>query len=463
MDREKTMKVLLLNPPLYFHNGNPVSMDTSVPPLGVLYLAGYINEYSDIFQAEVVDMSAERISLVDMVARIKQESPFVVGISAMTPQLQGCLELAQAINDSKSGSLVFLGGSHISADPYFIMRFSRIFHYGISGEAEKTFLSSLERLLAKGVLPVVQKGDCVQDLDIIPFPKYDKKIYNGRQSMVFSRGCPYNCYYCSRPAVDNKVRYRSAKNMFEELKTSNGKVDFQDDTFTLDKARVIELCLEIMYGGLKIDWRCNTRIDLVNEELLRFMKKAGCSLIHFGIEAGNEEIRNQVVNKSFSNKEIYEVIKLCKRMGIKTAGYFILGHPGETYETLNDTERMIFTSGIDLLGLSLPTPFPGSRLYEMAQTDRVINDETIDDFAKKELGEGYLGNYPVFISSHFSQDYLYDFMRRINRRFYFSFRILWGRLREDIFSFRKIRQDAKDFISLLLRGVSSRKPYVQKS
>lgn len=140
----------------------------------------------------------------------------------------------------------------------------------------------------------------------------------------------------------------------------------------------------------------------------------------------------------------------------------MIGHHQETLEELKDTQRMMLDSGIDLLGLSIPTPFPGSRLYEIAKKRGIINEAIIDKFARKELGEGYVGNYPVFESGEVSRDYLFSLMQEVNRKFYLNFRTFWNRLKDDITSFNKLRQDAGDFISLVIRGISSRKPYVKK-
>jgi len=463
-------KILLFYPPLYFTHGIPHSLDVSVPPLGLLYLASYLNHYSDDFQAMVLDITPERLSLGEINKRIRAIMPFVVGITAMTPQLQGAVELARSIKKSFPQLKIFLGGPHLSADPDFINRFADIFDYAISGEAEKTFLDSIIKLSKGKKIPKIQSGEVILDLDIIPFPNkklINRQKYSQYESMMFSRGCPYNCYYCSRPSISRKVRYRSARNLIEEIKLvyqyCQGKIDFQDDTFTLDKKKVLSFCDEAVKKGLKLEWRCNSRIDLVDDELLAAMKKAGCSLIHFGIEAANEKIRKDIVKKgSFSNKQIHNVIRLCKKHKIKFAGYFMIGHPGETKKDLEDTKEMILNSGIDLLGLSIPTPFPGSELYKIAKKKGIISEEIIDKFAGKELGEGYVGNYPVFISEAVSRDYIFSLMKEINRKFYVNFKTLFKKLKNDFLSPEKLYVDSRDLFALIWKGVSSRKPYIDK-
>ena len=386
----------------------------------------------------------------------------------MTPQLQGAVELAEFIKKNcKPKPKIFIGGPHISADPDFINRFP-VFDYAITGEVEKTFLESINKLSARKKIPKIQNGKIIKNLDLLPFPDrklVKKELYLERESMMFSRGCPYQCYYCSRPAISKTTRYRSPGNLIKEIVSINplcrAKIDFQDDTFTLNKNKVIDFCSAVQINNLQLDFRCNTRIDLVDEELLKKMKLAGCSLIHFGIESGNEKLRKNVINKgNFSNKQVYRILSLCRKYKIKTGGYFMIGHPGETKKEIADTKKMIFNADLDLLGLSIPTPFPGSKLYKIAEKKGIINKNIIDQFARKQLGIGYSGVYPVFVPEKLNKDYLYKQMKEINRKFYLNLKTFIQHLYTDINSWEKIKKDAKDLLSLILKGVSSRKPYL---
>lgn len=464
-------KILLINPPLHFSNNIPYCLDVSVPPLGILYLASYINKYSSNFEAMVLDVAEAGLSLQQIVRFINDVNPFVIGITSMTPQLQGAVELARFLkNDPSFDKKIFLGGPHISGEPGFMNRYNNLFDYAITGEGEKTFLESINKLLNGETIPIIQRGDIVMDLDTIPFPDrtlINRPKYSKYESMIFSRGCPYDCYYCSRPAVSKKVRYRYPENMLREIEEAyeycGGKINFQDDTLTINRKKIIELCDAIIGRSLKLVWECNTRIDLVDDELLAKMRQAGCSLIHFGIESGNEELRKRQIHKgNFSNRQIKEVFGWCRKNGIKIACYFMIGHPGETKETLDETKKMIFESDIDLLGVSIPTPFPGSELYHIAEKDGLINKNIIDSFAEKKLGEGYVGNYPIYVPDGIEREYLFEVMKDINRKFYVNFSTFWKTLRRDIFSLKNLKKDATDLMSLVLNGVSSRKPYKNK-
>ena len=460
-------KILLLNPPIYFKNGIPYALDSSVPPLGLLYIASYINKYSNKFRVKVIDIPVEKLTIKEIVKIVNRFKPLAIGISSMTPQLQGTVELAAYLKKKCSVKFkIFLGGPHISADPTFINRFP-VFDYAITGEVEKTFFDSINKLSQQKKIPKIQKGKIIENLDLLPLADrklIKRELYNKRESMMFSRGCPYHCYYCSRPAISKVIRYRSSDNLIQEIQkvysSCGGKIDFQDDTFTLNKKKVVDFCKSVERKKLKLDWRCNTRIDLVDEYLLKQMKQAGCSLIHFGIESGNEKLRKNVINKgNFSNKQIYRILELCKKYKIKTGGYFMIGHPGETKKEIADTKKMIFKTNFDLLGLSIPTPFPGSKLYEIAEKKDIISKIIIDKFARKELGVGYAGIYPVFIPENLTKKYLYEQMQDINRKFYLNLKTFIKHLKKSFRSPSKIKKDFTDFVYLITKGVSSRKPY----
>lgn len=462
--------VLLLNPPLYFDNDQPKSLDVSFPPLGLLYLASYINNKSTLFKAKIIDIGNENKSLTEIIKIIKKIKPYVIGVTSMTPQLQGTLELTKELKKHFKKIPIFLGGPHVSADPDFINRHQSLFDYAITGEGEITFLKSLDKLRQKQQLPKIQKSTPPLQLDDLPFP--DKKLINRQnykqtESMMFSRGCPFQCYYCSRPSISHLVRYRSSKNLISEIKKCypicKGEISFQDDTFTLKRIKVVEFCQEIINQKLKISWDCNTRIDLVDQELLSLMKQAGCHQINFGIESGNERVRKEIIHKgNFTNKDIKKVFSYCKLFKIKIACYFMIGHPTETKKELNDTKDMILNSKIDILGLSIPTPFPGSTLYDIALKEGIISPKIIDDFSSKKLGIGYSGIYPVYIPKQIGRNYLYEFLKQINRKFYLNGRTLINHLIKDILSLKQLTTDLKDFISLIINGVSSRKPYIKK-
>jgi anaerobic magnesium-protoporphyrin IX monomethyl ester cyclase len=460
-------KVLLISSPLYFSDGMPQSLDVSAPPLGLIFLGSYIKKYSDKFDVEILDVSLEKMSLSEIGKKIEKEKYFAIGMSGMTPQLQGVVELARKIKSVDREVKIFLGGPHISADPDFINRYSDVFDYALTGEAERTLLDSLNKLLEGVEIPRLQRGEALEDLDDLSSDSLgmiDRDKYRATETMFYSRGCPFQCYFCSRPSIERHVRYRSVDHVLTEIKKnlnrSKGRIDFQDDTFTMRRDKIVDFCRAVIQEKLKLNWTCNTRIDLVDEKLLELMSLAGCSMINFGIESGSERVRQEVVNKGkFSNEQIKLVFSWCKRNRIKVACYFMIGHPTETREELNRTKQMILDLPIDILGLSIPTPFPGSKLYQIAEEEGIISKKIIDDFAEKKLGLGYAGVYPIYVSSNMTREYVLNEMAEINKRFYLRPKVLISRFMEDVSSFSRLRVGFVNLLNILKSGIPTRKPY----
>lgn len=466
-------RVLLINPPLHFSQGRPKTLEVSAPHLGLLYLAAYAKKHSDAFEFHYMDVGPEKLSLRDVKAQVSALCPFVIGISSNTPQLQGTLELARALRAEPAVEApVFLGGPHVSADPGFIDRHPGLFDHAITGEAEKTFLDSLNTLLAGHPVDRLQAGQSIANLDEIPFP--DRSLvkmnrYARRQTCLLSRGCPYKCYFCASFFAGDKItktRYRSARNMFEELKQisaySGGEITFSDDTFTLKKSLVLELCALIRDEGLKIRWSCNARVDNLDEEMIQAMRAAGCEWTFMGVEAAAERLRKQIIKKGrFTNDDIRARIAACHRHGVRVGGYFILGHPGETVAEMHQTRDMILGYGFDAISLGALLPFPGTEMYEMAKKAGTIDLDRLDAWANKEMGEGYGGAFPVFIPEGVDGNEVFRQMRYINRRFYLNFKTFWYRLRRDLSSWHELKLDARQFLSILTRGGSSIRPFAQ--
>ena len=456
--------ILLINPPLYFSDNLPRSLDISLPPLGLLYLATYINKKSTNFKAKIIDIGAENIKLNQINSYIKKHKPIAVCLSAMTPQLQGLYSLAKIIKKRYPWQIIILGGSHISGDPDFIKRHSSLFDYAITGESEISLLKTLEKIKKGEIVPKIQAGKICLQLDDLPIPDrhlIKRHLYQKNESLLFSRGCPFHCYYCSRPAISHLVRYRSPLNLITEIKKTyqyhHGLVDFQDDTFTLRKEPVIGFCQSIIDQKIKLSWTCNTRIDMVDKKLLTLMKKTGCRQINFGVESANYNLRRQVIKKgNFTNQQIEKMFLICQSLKIKVAAYFMIGHPTESKTQINQTLKMILDFPISILGLSIPLPFPGSALYQIAQKEGFISSQMIDDFALGKLGIGYANVYPQYHPSTLSQNYLHQKMRQINRSFYLRPKIVLSNLTNILSQPQKA---FLDLISLLKYGMSSRKPY----
>lgn len=459
--------ILLIVPPLFFIDDNPIVYELESPSLGPQYLASYIMENCPHFNVKVINMGPENITLTKLKDLLTSLKPFVVGISSLTINLQGFLETAKTVRQVLPNAKIFAGGSHISADPEFINRHSSYFDHAVTGEGEITFAKSLMKLERGEDVPRIQQGETVMDLDSLPFPRRNevpRKYYIRPDNYQISRGCPYKCYFCSSPAINKKVRYRSVDSILNEVKLdydfTKGYIIFCDDTFTMNRNLVLELCNRIINEKIKLDWRCVTRIDLIDEEIAYAMKKAGCHTIGFGIEAGSERVRRDIINKgSFSNDTIKSVIKLCRSAGFNVNAFAVLGNPTETQEEIQETIDMMLSIGLSGIAMSLPIPFPGSPLYDMAEADGVINTDIIDCFARGSLGEGVTGVYPLYLNG-FDRQELNLKMKNTFMKFYLRPSVVKNFIVKNMKYPKEIMQDIKSAYYLLIKGGSRKRPFV---
>lgn len=222
----------------------------------------------------------------------------------------------------------------------------------------------------------------LEELDTLPFPsrilfapqeEYRNAVSvtgNPMATILSSRGCPFSCSYCYKGIFGNRYRKRSVENILREIEgvvqgSGISSFWFIDDLFTFDQQRVREFCAALRARGLRIEWECLSRVHLVSPELLKEMKSAGCSRVFFGIESGNQRIISQT--KGITLEQVRSAVRWAKEAGIYSTGYFMLGLPGDTKETMEETIRFAESLDIESVMFSVTTPFPGTRLWEVLQ------------------------------------------------------------------------------------------------
>jgi radical SAM superfamily enzyme YgiQ (UPF0313 family) len=202
--------------------------------------------------------------------------------------------------------------------------------------------------------------------------------------LITSRGCSYNCSYCATTVWKTKIRYRSIDNVIDEIKLvinayGTRQFTFKDDSFTVKRERVLEFCDRLLKEDIKINWDCYTMVDIIDEELLRKMKAAGCNGIKVRIETGTERIL-KLLNMNITLDQFRKTAKLFKKTGIYWIGYFMMGLPSETKEEIRQTLKFMKELKPDFALLSVYEPFPGTDLFEfgiekeLVQKDRNLND-----------------------------------------------------------------------------------------
>ncbi|OGN91345.1 MAG: hypothetical protein A2Y88_13520 [Chloroflexi bacterium RBG_13_48_10] len=249
----------------------------------------------------------------------------------------------------------------------------------------------------------------ITDLDTLPFParhllpnqryiQFGKQQYGyGITTVMSTRGCPYECEFCSNVIFGGSFRERSAGNVVDEIEEALAfgydRISFADDVFTLHKKRVLEICAEISRRGLHFYWECLARVDSIDDATYDEMYQAGCRRVYFGIESGDDRIL-MLMNKKITTTEARHAVEVAHQAGLEVGAFFILFYPGETNETVQNTLRFATSLPLDYLGLTMPYPLPGTALYERVKTQ-----------IKREWhpGESIFGSHVLIYNADFSE------------------------------------------------------------
>ncbi len=337
-------------------------------PIGLGYLAGISKDRADIM---VIDENVESFSI----AKITDFRPDIIGITATTPSFQRALEITGKLKKSSNATVV-MGGVHATFNPEEALLGGA--DIVVRGEGEKTFselidLKDLEKIdgisyRENGRFVHNPDRALIKDLDDIPFPAHDYfRIENYKiMSIISARGCPYSCAYCSATRFwKNQVRYRSTKNVLEELKRiaemGFNLVRFMDSTFTLDKKRVLEICDMIKDEDLDIKWSCETRADHLDDEILRAMSTSGCNLICMGIDSASQEILERC-DRKVDVAVMEAAFEKARKYKIPVRAYITFGLPGETERSVKQTIKFLYKVRPRQILMSLATAYPGTDL-----------------------------------------------------------------------------------------------------
>ncbi|MCD6362658.1 MAG: radical SAM protein [Synergistetes bacterium] len=440
------MRVLLAVPP------TPSTLKrilgTGAPPLGISYLAAYIREAGH--EVKLIDGFEEGLSRNELIERIKRFSPDVVGISTLTANLYRGYQMAKVIKEVNDKIKILMGGPHVSFIPEESLKECPYVDVIVRGEGEITLLELLQELEkkepnlknVKGITWREKNGKIIsnpprapiEDLDTLPFPAYDllpmdrykvnKKIITG--TMITSRGCPFGCIFCSSSKLMGKRwRGRSPENVVEEMellvkKYGVNEIEFLDDTFTFDKERAIKIANLIRRRDLEIAWGCSSRVDTLDDELARELKKGGCYRIYMGIESGSQKTL-RLINKGITTEKAERAVSIAKAHGLEVIGSFIIGVPGETKEDILSTIRFAKKLGIDYAQFTLLTPYPGTPIYRYALENNLL-------LTKNWSLYGMLD--PVMKVPGFTSKDLIKFIKRAYISFYINPAFFWKEIKK---------------------------------
>lgn len=462
------MKVLLIQPPAR----HIAKEDIVVPPLGIAYLAAVLERKGH--EVCALDAFAEMLDFNSLEERIKSLSPDAVAITGMTPVIDNAYRAANIAR--KYARHVIMGGPHVSVAGSKVFEQCPDLDYAIQGEGEISFpllVEALERNKDITNVPGVINRDfsnlpspLIDELDSLPFParhllpndRYRYILSSGKVTTMFtSRGCPYHCVFCDKAVFGSKWRARSAANVLDEIELVSkdygiNSIIFYDDLFTLDKKRVLEICQGIINRGLKIEWKCEGRVNLADRETLALMKKAGCSMVAYGVESGNQKGLDYL-NKGTTVEQIRNAFELTKRAGIRPMAYFVLGIPVETYK--DELRTIDFAKEIKpaYAQFSVLSPVPGTKLYDDAVRMGWYKEVEAKNPMDKDVKR------PAIINENWDEEKLVRILREAHRRFYMSPWYIVERLKE-VTSFKDFMRKAAAGFKLFmwyLKSMTSRR------
>ena len=408
------MKVLLINPPQVFYPSSDAPAGNL--PLGLMYIAavldkaGYKVEILDAFMADAVFRKVNDALEVGMpYAKIREEiqrrKPDIVGIAnPFTCQTDNAIKVANVVKEVDPAILTVVGGPHATVVPAEFLEEAKSVDIAVIGEGECTMLDIASffegrkdvgnvqgiAYRKKNRIVLNQPRPFIKNLDELPYPAYhlvdmeqylepksiEYRSFKKRAiSMITSRGCPFNCCFCSVHLHMGKMfRANSANYVVKHIEYVISKyrvktIFFEDDNLTFDLKRFEAICDKIIEKSLKFNWETpnGIRADYLTLNLLKKMKKSGCQSVFFGIESGDQYVLDNVIGKSLRLKDVVKVAKMCKDIGLKTGAFYIIGFPGEKKENMLRTVELAlrlkreFDVGMHLF---FATPSYGTRLYE---------------------------------------------------------------------------------------------------
>lgn len=419
------MRILLVNPPAinFYHRAG-----LRMSPLGLAYVAAVLKESG--YEVKVIDLNVEKIDY----RTYPYQRYDLVGISVDTTRYPVSLKIAEVAK--KRGVDVVMGGPHVTFFDDETLS-TGLVDYVVRGEGEYIMLDLVENLnngksleeikgisyLLKNQIKRNPSASLVKDLDSIPFParellpldRYTNTLH-GRfsASMVTSRGCPFDCEFCSCSAFSGvRWRTRSLDNILKEIELLYGRygyraISFLDDNFTLSPRRVVELCDKMLKRSWDLIWYAFSRVDSVvrNETMIQLMKKAGLDQVFVGFESGSQEVLDNM-GKKVTVEKAYKAMEILKKHGVRVWGSFIIGALNETREMIKETIRFARKLNPQLSQFSILIPYPGTRLYE-----RVKNRLLTKDW------ESFWGGQPVVKLNKVTTEEMKDLIIKAYASFY---------------------------------------------
>jgi len=386
----------------------PLGAKHSFPPLDIAYTASLLR--SRKIPVNIVECLGSNLELSGLLLMLEDQGPEIVAFRTSTPTFEWDLRVARVIKTVLNVKTIFFG-PHVALFPEQTIEQSFVDAI-VLGEPESVIAEFCEKRdfsSCKGVWH--KEGDevlknppsnFITNLDLLPPPAWDLlpyRAYSGGKLMrnltpfvtaLTSRGCPHGCIYCPYPvAQGRKIRVRSPENVVDELdwlvnELRIRSVLFRDPEFALSRNRVFAICEGILQQGLRLAWRCETRMENLDEEMISIMAKAGCIGINLGVETINAEVLRRMNRKPLSQERAIRLIKACEKRDIETFCFFILGLPGETKESTLKNIEFALRLNSSHVQFTAATPYPGTELRKWAEERDFIEIQSMADITGYE-------------------------------------------------------------------------------
>ncbi len=416
------MKVAIIAPPY------PLE-EAPAPPLGVTYVAAAFETSGA--EVRVLDYIVSRYTPEKLERELADFEPDVVGTTSVTMNFPAAVAILAEVKRIRPSVITVMGGPHVTFDAENTLRKHPEIDLLVLGEGEATIGELTPVLLDRKAWPgikglafldeerlvVTEPRGLIQDLETLPFPARHLLPISRYQalgfpvSLITSRGCPYQCIFCQgRRMVGSKVRYRDPMRVVDEIEEILAwgftRINVADDLFLSNKSRARAVCDEILRRRLEFSWSAFVRVNIMDAETLERMREAGCDSVSFGIETGSPEML-ELIRKKITLDQGRRAVEICRQVGITPHASFMVGLPGESPETLRQTEQ--YARSLDILyGYHFLAPFPGTTIRE--ELERFDLEILTNDWSL------YDANRPVVRTSRLTPEQMQAFVDEFEAR-----------------------------------------------
>ena len=451
----ETKDIVFIDPPLIDEKGDVLFVPGHLPHLGIAILASVARRDCG-HRTAIIDAVSLNYNVKQVVDEVVSMKPRYIGLTAMTHNITSVAYLCEIFRRLLPEAKIILGGVHITAaTETTYKKYPNLFDVCVIGEGEDTIVELLRALDGKrsldnilglawreenGTVRKTARRPDIKNMDQLPFPAWDllptmNKLHGygttfisageGKTNhLMTSRGCPAKCVFCDTSVNGNALRGYSPEyvlEMMEILTKKYGVTDIQinDDTFVSLRKRMIKICDLMIENKMNVSWSCDARVNSVTEEGINKMAEAGCWQIAYGVETGSQRVMDYL-KKRITFDQIRTAFALTDKAAIENKGFFILGHPTETPESLEETVKFMLELPMDVVGCTFFTVFPGSPCYEGIEQYGSFNPDL-------SLTNTY--SCSNFIANGFTQEQLIAARRDAMRRFYFRPKYMYRQLK----------------------------------